>query len=158
MTLKDIFRLLVSLGIPQIAGGVGAIFSVAAIPSWYASLVRPSLAPPNWVFGPVWTTLFLLMGIALFLVWRKGINVLGGKTALVWFSVQLALNVLWSFLFFGLKSPSFALIEIAILWVSIMATILAFNKISRIAALLLLPYLLWTSFAAYLNALFFVLN
>lgn len=158
MDAKDLFRLVVSLGIPQIAGGVGALFTTAAIPTWYATLVRPALAPPNWVFAPVWTTLYVLMGVALFLVWKRGVERKEVRTAISLFALQLTLNVLWSLVFFGLMNIGGALVEIAVLWLAILATILAFSKISRLAAWLLVPYILWVSFAAYLNYSFWVLN
>jgi tryptophan-rich sensory protein len=142
----------------ELVGASGAIFNVTAIPTWYATLTRPSLAPPNWIFGPVWTSLFLLMGIALWLVWDGGVKRREVRIALWLFVWQFALNVLWSALFFGLRNPGAALIEIIVLWGSIVATIMAFRKVSWPAAWLLAPYLLWVSFAAYLNAAFWWLN
>ena len=121
------------------------------IPGWATALAKPALTPPAWVFGPVWTTLFLLMGVAAFLVWRKGIAAKGVKLALAAFLVQLALNLFWSVLFFALREPGYAFVEIIVLWAAIFATIAAFAKISRAAAWLLVPYILWVSFAAYLN-------
>ncbi len=158
MTKQEFPKLAVSLILPQLAGGLGTIFTGAAISTWYVTLVRPSLAPPNWVFGPVWTFLFLLMGIALFLVWRQGIATKGVRSALTLFAIQLILNVLWSAVFFGMKDLGLALIEISALWLAIVATIVAFSRVSRKAALLLVPYLLWVSFAAYLNFQFWILN
>lgn len=152
---QDLGLLAVALALPQAAGLLGSVFTASAIPTWYTTLVRPEIAPPNWVFAPVWTTLFLLMGIALFLVWRSTSR---KRVAMVLFFVQLALNVLWSVLFFGLHSVSLALVGVGVLWVAIAATAVAFYKISRTAAWLLLPYLLWVSFAAFLNYRFWVLN
>jgi len=117
----------------------------------------PLLNPPAWIFGPVWTTLFLLMGYALYLVWRDE----SGKSKCLahWaFGIQMVLNTLWSIIFFGLHSPSGALVEIIFLWLAILATVIAFAKISKPAAWLLAPYLLWASFAAYLNYLIWILN
>lgn len=142
----------------QGAGLVGSLFTAPSVPLWYATLVRPALAPPNWVFGPVWTALFLLMGIAAFLVWRAGVRRRGVRAALGVFYVQLGLNVLWSILFFGLQSPGAALAEIMVLWIAILETIILFSKVSRFAAILLMPYLLWVTFATYLNYSFWVLN
>jgi tryptophan-rich sensory protein len=142
----------------ELIGSIGAIFTMSAIPTWYAHLARPSIAPPNWVFGPVWTLLFALMGIAAFLVWRAGWKRRDVKIALAIFLGQLALNVLWSVLFFGLHSPKAAFLELVVLWLAILATIGAFAKISKPAAILLLPYILWVSFAGALNVAFWMLN
>lgn len=140
------------------AGTIGSLFTVPSIPSWYAGLSRSALTPPSWVFGPVWTTLYLLMGIAAYLVWRKGAEKKEVSTALWIFMLQLALNTLWSIIFFGLHSTLGALIEIVVLWLAIVVTIAAFARISRAAALLLLPYLCWVSFASYLTYSIWVLN
>lgn len=156
MTGKDLGKLVLMLLLPQAAGAVGSLFTAQAIPGWYATLARPELAPPNWVFAPVWTTLFLLMGIAAFLVWRRDTK--GARTALALYGIQLALNVLWSMLFFGLRSPALALAEIGVLLLAILATAAAFYRISRTAALLLVPYVLWVCFAAFLNYRFWALN
>lgn len=147
-----------AIAICELAGGIGAIFTTPAINSWYAKLARPALAPPNWIFAPVWTTLFVLMGISAFLIWQKGLERREVKTALTIFAIQLALNVLWSVLFFGLHSPGFAFIEIIILWLAILTSIITFVKISKVAAWLLAPYILWVSFAGYLNFMIWALN
>ena len=139
------------------AGAFGSLFTAPAIQGWYATLTKPDLTPPSWVFAPVWSTLFLFMGIAAYLVWQRR-HVSHVRTSFVFFGVQLALNVLWSFLFFGLQNPAFALLDIAFLWVAIFGTIVAFAKVSRSAAWLLAPYLAWVSFAAYLNYLLWALN
>ena len=139
----------------QGAGIVGALFTTPSIPTWYATLVRPDLAPPNWVFGPVWTTLFLLMGIAAYLVWRKHAHT---RRALGLFFLQLGLNVLWSFLFFGLHNPGAAFVEIILLWITIALTMRAFWHYSKVAVLLLLPYLAWVTFAGILNYFIWILN
>ena len=152
--MKNIIKLIISLVICQLAGVIGSFFNINSIPTWYATLNKPSFNPPNWVFGPVWTTLFLLMGISLYLVWTKGFT----KQALIFFSIQLFLNILWSALFFGLRSPLSALIEIIILWAFILLTIISFYKISKIAGILLIPYILWVSFAAVLNFSIYLLN
>jgi tryptophan-rich sensory protein len=154
----DIIKLVVSIIICQLAGFIGAIFTSRSIPIWYASLKKPSFNPPESLFGPVWTALFLLMGISLFLIWQKGLTYDGVKLALILFGVQLILNILWSILFFGLRSPLAGFIEIIILWVLILMTILAFYKISQVAAILLIPYILWVSFAAILNFSLWRLN
>lgn len=163
MKINNTFKLIISLIIPQLAGGLGSFFTIGSVKDWYPVLVKPALNPPAWIFGPVWTTLFLLMGYALYLVWssyakasadKKGVI----KIALALFGVQMVLNALWSIIFFGLHSPGGALVEIIFLWLAILATIIAFYKISRPAAWLLVPYILWVSFAGYLNYSIWVLN
>jgi tryptophan-rich sensory protein len=151
-------KLVVSIVATQLAGAVGALTMGNAISEWYVTLVRPELAPPNWVFGPVWTLLYLLMGIALYLVWRKGLVTKGVRLAISLFVFQLVLNTLWSYLFFGLHDPRAAFIEIVLLWSAIVATIIVFARVSRTAAWLLAPYIAWVSFAAYLNYSFWMLN
>lgn len=158
MTLKNSLALAGWILLSQAAGAIGSIFTMSAIPEWYDALLKPELAPPNWVFAPVWTALFLLMGVAAFMVWRGGWRRAEATIALNLFILQLALNALWSVVFFGLRNPGLALVEIAILWLAIAATIWAFAKVSKPAAWLLAPYLLWVSFAAYLNYGFWVLN
>lgn len=156
--MKQRIIILIALIIPQLAGAFGTLFTASAIPAWYATLVRPDIAPPNSVFGPVWTTLYLLMGLASYLVFRKGIEKKEVRVALGVYALQLVLNVLWSMVFFGLKDIGLALIVIALLWVGIVATMILFARVSKIAMLLLVPYLLWVSFATYLNYAFWTLN
>lgn len=158
MNFNIISKLFITIGVSELAGIIGAVFTASAIPTWYAGLVRPEFAPPSWVFGPVWTTLYALMGVAAFLVWRAGWEKREVKLALGIFGVQLILNTLWSILFFGFQSPFAAFIEIIFLWIAILATIVVFAKISRSAAWLLAPYIIWVSFAAYLNFAFWSLN
>ena len=153
-----ILKLVVSILVCQGAGVVGSIFTSPAITTWYAQLQKPSFSPPNWIFAPVWTLLFLLMGVALYFVWSKGLEDKKVKTALFIFGVQLILNTLWSILFFGLQSPFYAFIEIIILWLAILLTIISFSRISKAAAYLLLPYILWVSFASILNFSILILN
>ena len=142
----------------QMAGVIGSIFTTPAIPTWYANINKPSFRPPNWVFAPVWTILFLLMGIALFLILRKGLKNKNVKIAFFFFIFHLVLNTLWSILFFALESPFAAFIEIIFLWASILVSIILFLPISRIAGYLLIPYLLWVSFASILNFSIWRLN
>lgn len=156
--LSDLVRLALSIAICQIAGFVGSIFTRTSVGTWYANLEKPSFTPPNWVFSPVWITLFVLMGIAAFLVWNKGLSDQRVKIALSIFAVQLILNVLWSVMFFGLRSPLAGLIEMAVLWVAILLTVLYFFRVSNTAGILLIPYILWVSFAAVLNASIWKLN
>ncbi len=152
------FRLIVSVLICQLAGVVGSVFTVTSIDSWYAAVEKPAFNPPSWVFSPVWIILYTLMGISLYLIWQEGLERKEVKVGIFVFGVQLALNILWSFLFFGLQSPFYAFMEIILLWLSIFLTIVLFSKISKIASILLVPYLLWVSFAALLNYQIWVLN
>ena len=146
--------LVVFIGISQLAGLLGSIVTSPAIGTWYASLAKPFFTPPSWAFAPVWITLYALMGIALWLVWRKQPS----RQPYVLFAIQLALNALWSFLFFGLQSPILGLAEIAILWIVIALTLRSFYKVSRPAGLLLLPYIAWVTIALALNLSIFLLN
>ncbi len=141
----------------QVAGFIGSLAMTAESAAWYAALAFPTLAPPGWVFGPVWTLLYALMGVAAFIVWRAR-HQAGSILALVFFFVQLALNALWSVAFFGLQSVSLALAEISILWLMLAATLVFFARVSKIATWLLVPYLLWVTFAAYLAFEFWRLN
>ncbi|MFH1780920.1 MAG: TspO/MBR family protein [Candidatus Nealsonbacteria bacterium] len=179
--MKNIFKLVISIVICQLAGVVGSFFTMPAIQTWYAFLNKPSFNPPNSVFAPVWTILFLLMGISLYLVWiknwssevsvddaqKKSWNPLSKKlwfgvwreeNAIAIFALQLVLNILWSVVFFGLRLPGYAFFEILMLWFAILYTIVNFYRISKTAGLLLLPYMLWVSFAAVLNFSIWLLN
>lgn len=139
------FKLIFCILIAQGAGILGSVATFSSAKTWYITdLIKPSFNPPSWVFGPVWTLLFFLMGIALYLVWNK-------KNNLFWFWVQLILNTLWSFLFFGLHSPWLAFYEIIFLWIAILVTIVKFWSYNKKAGVLLLPYLAWVSFASFLN-------
>ena len=164
MKINNFLKLVIAIVISQLAGVVGSVFTVSSIPTWYAALQKPSFNPPNWIFGPAWTTLYLLMGVAAFLIWSSYAKATDGqsrkriKIALGIFGCQLILNALWSIIFFGLHSPLWAFVEIIFLWLAIFATIIAFYKISRPAAYLLLPYILWVSFASILNFSILILN
>lgn len=157
--MNNFLKLIAAVLVSEASGAIGALFTTPAIRAgWYAALNKPELSPPNWLFGPVWTTLYALMGIAAFLVWQKGWERRDVRTALGIFIGQLVLNTLWSIIFFGLRSPAGALTEIVLLWLAILTTIIAFKRISKPAAWLLLPYLAWVSFAAYLNLRIWMLN
>ena len=158
MKINNTLKLIIAIVVSELAGIIGSVFTAPSIVGWYTTLVRPALNPPAWVFGPVWTTLFALMGIAAFLVWKKGLERKDVKIALGIFIGQLVLNTLWSIIFFGLHSPAGAFVEIIFLWLAILATIIAFAKISKPAAWLLVPYILWVSFAGYLNFMIWILN
>jgi len=158
MKKGDALKLVVSILVCQLAGVIGGLFTASSVDTWYATLIKPAFNPPNWLFSPVWITLYALMGVALFLVWRQRLQTEGVKIALIVFGLQLTLNTLWSLLFFGLKVPLPAFIEIVILWCLILITILKFKKISRLAWLFLVPYLLWVGFATVLNFFLWYLN
>lgn len=177
MKLKTAFNVFVAIVISGLAGAIGSLFTTPAVTpagdplqaSWYDGLVKPAWNPPSWVFGPVWTVLYVLMGIASYLVWTSSQKAVAGQSpkathrkrvrgALAIFGVQLLLNATWSGLFFGLKHPGWAFAEIIVLWLAIVATIAAFAKISKPAAWLLAPYILWVSFAGYLNYTIWQLN
>ena len=140
-------------------GYFSSIVTRENIPTWYADLNKPSFNPPNWVFAPVWTALYILMGYAAGRVWNKlEVDEINVKKAFLFFLIQLALNALWSFLFFGLQNPFLASIEIILLWLMIYETYKQFKKIDNIAAYLLLPYLAWVSFATILTFSIWYLN
>jgi len=140
------------------AGLAGSSVTLPAIPTWYAGLAKPFFTPPNWLFGPAWTVLYVLMAFAFWRVITLDRPVIDKRAAIVAFLVQIFLNGLWSFAFFGWRSPGAGLVVIAALWLAIVATIFAFAKLDRMAAWLLAPYIAWTSFAAALNAGVFLLN
>jgi len=150
-------KFITSIIICQLAGIVGAVFTTPAVSGWYVNLNKPSFNPPNWLFGPVWTFLYLLMGISLFLVWNKKEGK-DTKIALIFFAVQLGLNILWSIIFFSLHLPLVAFLEILFLLFFIVLTIIKFFPISKKSAYLLIPYFLWVSFAAILNLSIAILN
>lgn len=158
MTVKSFIQIILSIIIAQSAGIIGSLFTVSSRSSWYLELIKPALNPPDWVFGPVWTTLYILMGIAAFLIWKNNWKNKETKIALGIYCVQLVLNATWSIVFFGNQNTGGALIIILALWLAILATIIAFHKISKPAAYLLIPYILWVSFATYLNYSIWTLN
>ena len=142
----------------QLAGIVGVLTTETGTSTWYRELAKPSFQPPGWVFGPVWTLLYALMGIAAWRVWRLGVERPGVGRALGLFAVQLLLNAAWSPIFFGAHAIGPALAVLAALWLTLLATIVAFRPLDRIAALLLAPYLAWVTFATVLNASILALN
>ncbi len=147
--MKRIAQFIVSIGVSFAAGGIGSLATVPNIPTWYESLQKPPLLPPNEVFGPVWSILYLFMGIALFLVWITPKK--DQKLLYVAFFAQLILNTVWSLVFFGLQLPWLGVIIILSLIGAIIWTILEFKKVSKLAAGLLVPYLVWVAFATYLT-------
>lgn len=150
-------KIIIMVVVAEMAGIVGSVFTFPAIGSWYAGLVKPWFTPPSWVFGPVWTILYALMGIAAGLVWHAK-KTAERQAAIKIYFIQLGLNVIWSLLFFGLRSPAYALVEIIVLWIAIALTIKAFYPISKNAAMLLVPYILWVTVATALNAGVWLLN
>ncbi len=154
MSVTKGWKLIISIIIPFLASIIGSLFTTSSVSTWYVELIKPSFNPPSWVFGPVWTTLYLLMGISLYLVWTTKFD----RKAFTVFGIQLFLNALWSVLFFGLRNPLLAFIEIILLWIAIIATIILFYRINKKAAYLLIPYILWVSFAAILNLSLYLLN
>lgn len=153
--MKKYLPLVISLAIPFIVAYFGSAATVPSINGWYGGLIKPSFSPPNWIFAPVWSVLFLLMGISSFLIWRRKKKI---TYPLKLYGVQLFLNFLWSYLFFGLHRPDLAFVDIILLWIFIALTISSFYKVKKIASYLLLPYIIWVSFAAVLNFSILLLN
>ncbi len=147
---RQVLGLIVFLLLCFMAAGIGSLFTMPAIASWYATLPKPAWTPPAWVFGPVWSALYTLMAVAAWLVWNQR-GVLRALLPLALFASQLVLNVLWSYLFFGLHRVGAAAVDIVFLWVAILLTLLAFGRVRPLAGWLLLPYLLWVTYAATLN-------
>jgi benzodiazapine receptor len=147
-------KFVISIGICLSVGFVAGMFTSTSVDTWYPSLRKPFFNPPDWVFGPVWTILYIMMGMALYLVW----NSRDKKIAITFFILQLALNFLWSFLFFVLKNPLLAFLEIVLLLVMILLTAWHFHRISKVAGFLLIPYILWVGFASVLNLSIYWLN
>lgn len=184
MKFGKISKLLVSIIICEFAGVVGGVFTARSVRVWYPALNKPFFNPPNWIFGPVWTILFVLMGISLFIVWEKNFAVKNNLTALdnkikrspsqwskeLWsgkwqklniilvFGAQLVLNILWSAIFFGARNPALAFFELIMLWAAIIYTIINFYRVSKASAYLLVPYILWVTFAGVLNFVIWIIN
>jgi len=156
--MKKAITLFVFVAVCELAGIVGTVFTAPSITGWYAGLAKPAFNPPDWIFGPVWTVLYALMGVAAYLVYQQGFKRPEVKRALTVFFVQLLLNALWSIVFFGVHMILGALVVIVLLWAMILATILVFRGISKAAANLLVPYILWVSFATVLNISLYALN
>ena len=157
MSLRPISKLIISLLLPLSVGGIAGFFTSTAVNGWFTTLHHPSFRPPNWLFGPVWTTLYILMGISLYIIWMQPSNS-RQKKALSIFTVQLTLNFFWSFLFFYFHVIGFALIDISALWLSIVLMIVRLRKVKPGAAYLNIPYLCWVTFALVLNLAYYKLN
>ncbi len=158
IVMQKILKIVLVVAVCVTIGYLSGMITRESITTWYPTLVKPVFNPPNWIFAPVWTLLYIMMGIAAGLVWTSGSDEQTTKKALGFFAIQFGLNALWSYLFFGLHNPFLALIEIILLWLMILETYNLFKKIDKTAGLLLLPYLAWVSFAAILNASIWWLN
>ena len=157
MKANQIIKGVASLLLPLTVGGIAGIFTAEAIPGWYASLNQPSFNPPNWVFGPVWTMLYIILGFSLFLIWKLPSGKERNQAILI-FMMQLLLNFGWSFFFFYFKMIGLALIDIVALWIMIIVMLVQFYKLKPVAAYINIPYLLWVTFATVLNVAYFFLN
>ena len=157
-TKRAVAGLLVALVATFAAAGLGSAFTSRSVSDWYAALARPAWTPPGWVFGPVWTALYVLMAVAAWLVWRQAGDWAGARAALGLYVVQLVLNAAWPGLFFGLRMPGAAFAELVVLWAAILATLVAFRRLSPTAGALMAPYLAWCTFAAALNLAIWRMN
>lgn len=156
--MNNVIKLIIAIAIPLVVGGISGFFTVNSVQSWYLTINKPSWNPPSWVFGPVWTTLYVMMGIGLFLVWKADTSTELKKIAIALFAVQLLLNFFWSLIFFQQHQPGWALVDLIALWVFIVLTIFAFAQVNKTAAWLLVPYISWVSFAGILNYTIWRLN
>lgn len=157
MKIKNVGRLAFSILICNLAGIIGSIFTSTST-NWYLSLSKPWFNPPSWLFAPAWTTLYILMGISLYLIWKKGLSKRKVKIAISVFVVQLFLNSTWTFAFFGAQNALLGFINIIAMWIAIVITIERFYRVSKRAAWLLIPYIVWVSFALILNYSLWALN
>ena len=149
--MSSALKLITSIALPLTVGFTSSFFTITGIGSWYQTIQKPSWNPPNWIFGPVWTTLYIMMGIALYLIWKSDAAIRVKNNAILLFAFQLVLNFFWAIIFFDQHQPGWAFLEIVFLWILILLTIFAFAKISYLSAWLLVPYIAWVSFAAILN-------
>ena len=156
--MKEWLKIIISVVTCELVGLLGTPFTIANIPTWYASLNKPFFAPPNWIFGPVWTLLYFLMGLAFYFIWKQGWQKKKVKAAGLFFGAQLVANFIWSPVFFGLRAPLPGLVVIMVMWSLIVITMKKCYSVSRLSFYLLIPYLLWVSFATLLNAAIVVLN
>ena len=159
---KNIFKFVISIIICESVGIIGSFFTFSSVSNWFPTLVKPWFSPPSWLFGPVWTILYFLMGLSLYIVWNYKTETVSKqkykKQFFILFGIQLILNALWSFLFFGLKSPISGLIDILFLDMAVITTIIYANRVSKYAAVLLAPYMAWIIFATLLNLAIVLLN
>ena len=158
MKPKELGKLAVSILVSLSAGFVGSIFTAKTVDTWYQSLARPWFAPPGWLISIIWTTLYILMGVSLYMIITQGLGRKDVKAAVSVFGVQLFLNVLWTYMFFGLSSAFYGLVEIIVLWIAIAATIYMFYAINKKSAYLLLPYIVWVTIAMIINYSIYIMN
>lgn len=156
--MNSFVKLSVSILICLAVGGISGYITANEIPAWYMTLNKPSFNPPNWIFAPVWTTLYILMGISFWMIWKSGAEETVKNKAMVFFIVQLVLNFFWSIIFFNFHQLGFALAEIVLLWIFILLSVISFYPISKAASYLLIPYICWVSFASVLNFAIWKLN
>lgn len=156
--MSRVWKFIASVALPLAVGGVAGFFTSSSVNDWFTTINKPSFNPPAWLFAPVWTTLYLLMGIAFFIIWTKAAKGPLKRKAFIFYFVQLALNFCWSFIFFYAREIGWALVDITLLWLMILLTIIYFSKISKPAAWLLVPYIAWVSFATALNFAIWQLN
>jgi translocator protein len=156
--MQNALKLIISIAIPVAVGGLSGLFTINGVEGWYQTIAKPAWNPPNWIFGPVWTTLYMMMGISLYLVWKSDASEILKKTAITLFAIQLVLNFCWSIIFFHQQQIGWALVEIIVMWIAIVLTIFAFGNVSKVAAWLLVPYIAWVSFATILNYTLWKLN
>ena len=156
--MKNWLKLLISILLPQVAAGIGAYFTVTGTGTWYQTIEKPGWNPPSWLFAPVWTILYIAMGVAFYLVWKSNAVLSHKRTAMILRGVQLVLNLFWTIIFFNQHQLLWATVEIAVLWLFILATIFAFARINKAAAWLLVPYIAWVSFAGILTWTIWSLN
>jgi tryptophan-rich sensory protein len=156
--MRTFLKFFISIVVCLAVGGVSGFMTASAIPTWYVTLNKPSFNPPNWLFGPVWTTLYIMMGVAFGLVWKSNATQYIKNKAMLFFAIQLVLNFFWSIIFFGYHQVGLALVEIILMWIFILFSIISFKPVTRIGAGLLVPYLAWVSFATVLNFSIWRLN
>ena len=156
--MKNWLKLTISLILPQLAGLTGAAFTVTGEGSWYRTIKKPEWNPPGWLFGPVWITLYILMGIAFYIVWKSAEDIKIKRPAMIFWCLQLVFNLCWTVIFFYAHEIGYAFAEIVVLWLLILITIFLFARISKLSAWLLLPYISWVSFAAILTYTIWQLN
>jgi translocator protein len=158
MNMKNTIKIVTEFLKVALVASVGGLVTAPSVKGWYTTINKPPFNPPSWLFSPVWTTLFMLMAISAYLVLKNSQDSKQLNKSIGIYNIQLGLNLLWSILFFGLKNPTYAFIEIIILWGAILYTIILFRKVNKTSAILLIPYLLWVSFAAFLNLTIVLIN